>query len=182
MDDMSLMSSSVAGARDLLSRCTTALACAGMSYKAHKFCSIVIIKGRSINSTPFSIKNPSTPKDFSNFIPSIHSQPVKFLGRIIDGSLSDRKSISELEKKLLSGLKIIDRSLFKGAQKLWILQHFLVPRIQWPLMIYKISMSAASNLEKKILTYIRKWLGLHSSSTNIAFILLVPHVLLQLKN
>ena len=35
-------------------------------------------------------------------------------------------------------------------------------------MIYKISISAASNLEKKISTYIRKWLGLHSSTTNIS--------------
>ena len=44
MDDRSLMSSSVPGAYDLLSRCTTALGGAGMSYRAHKSCSIVIIK------------------------------------------------------------------------------------------------------------------------------------------
>ena len=81
---------------------------------------------------------------------------VKLCGRIIDGSQSDRKSISELEEKLLSGLKIIDRSLFKGAQKLLKLQHLLVPRIQWPLMICEISISAASNLEKKISTYNHK--------------------------
>ena len=102
-----------------------------------------------MNLTPFSIEKRSTPTDLSNFIPSSHSQPVKLLGCIIDGSLSDRKSISELEKKLLSGFKTIDRFLFKGAQKLWILEHILVPRIQWPLMIYKISISAASNLERK---------------------------------
>ena len=35
-------------------------------------------------------------------------------------------------------------------------------------MIYKISISAASNLVKKILTYNRKWLGLHSSTTSIS--------------
>ena len=132
MDDMSLMSSSVPGANDLLSLSTTVLTWADISYRAHESPSIVIIKGRSMNSTPFSIEKPSTPTDFSNFIPSIHSQPVKFLGHIIDGSLSDRKSVSELEKKLFSGLKIIDRSPFKGGQKLWILQHLLVSRIQWP--------------------------------------------------
>ena len=121
-----------------------------------------------MNLTPFSIRKPSTPTGFSNFILSIHSQPLKFIGQIIDGSLSDRKSMLELEKKLLSDLKIIDRSLFKGAQKLWILQHLLVSRIQWPLMFYKISISAASNLEKKISTYSCKWLGLHSSPTNIS--------------
>ena len=98
MDDMNLMSSSVSGANDLLSRCTAALTWAGMSYRAHKFHSIVIIKGMSMNSTPFSIKKLPTSSDFSNFIPSIHSQPAKFLGHIIDGSVSERKSISELEK------------------------------------------------------------------------------------
>ena len=92
----------------------------------------------------------------------------QFLARIIDGSLSDRKSISELEKKLLSGLKLIERSLFKGVQKILTLQHLLVPRIQGPLIIYEISISAATNLEKKTSTYIRKWLGLHSSTTNIS--------------
>ena len=124
MDDMSLMSSFVAGAKDLLWPCTTALTWAGMSYSVHKSRSIVIIKGRSMKSTTFIIKKPSTLTDFSNFIPSIHSQPVKLFGCIIDGFLSHRKSISEFEKNLLSGLKIIDMSHFKGAQKLWILQIF----------------------------------------------------------
>ena len=130
MDDMSLMSSFVAGAKDLLSPCTRALIWAGMSYRAYKSRRIVIIKGRSMKSTTFIIKKLPTPTDFSNFIPSIHSQPVKSFGCIIDGFLSHRKSISEFEKNLLSGLKIIDMSHFKGAQKLWILQHLLVPRIQ----------------------------------------------------
>ena len=56
MDAMRLMSSSVAGAKDLLSCCTTALTWAGMSYRGDKSCSIEIIKGRSMNSTSFSMK------------------------------------------------------------------------------------------------------------------------------
>ena len=54
--------------------------------------------------------------DFSSFIPSIHSEPIRFLGRIIDGSISDRKAIDELEKKLLDGLTILDKSCFKGPR------------------------------------------------------------------
>ena len=57
MDNMSLMSSSVAAANNLLSHCTTALTWASMSYRAHKPRSIVTIKGRSMNSTLFSMKN-----------------------------------------------------------------------------------------------------------------------------
>ena len=55
MDDMSLMLSFVAEPKDLLSCCTSALTWAGMSYRVDKFHSIVIIKGRSINSTPFRL-------------------------------------------------------------------------------------------------------------------------------
>ena len=53
------------------------------------------------------------PSVYSSFIPSIHTQSVKFLGQIIDGSLMDRKSIEELEAKLLSGLKDHRRFLFQ---------------------------------------------------------------------
>ena len=61
----------------------------------------LIIKGRSMNTTPFASSPSSDPSDFSSFIPSIHTQPTtKFLGRIIDGSLTNRKPIEELEVKL----------------------------------------------------------------------------------
>ena len=68
---------------------------------------------------------------------------MRFLGRTIDGSISDRKCVDELEEKLHDGLSLIDKSYFKDTQKLWILQHLLIPRIQWPLLIYEVSMSCA---------------------------------------
>ena len=133
MDDLSLMSNSVSGTQQLLKKCTEALTWAGMSFRADKSRSIVIIKGRSMNTTPFKVNEPSSPTDFSCFIPAIQSNPIKFLGRVIDWSLSDRKSVKEMEDKLLSGLKVISKSSFKGSQKLWILQHLLIPKIQWAL-------------------------------------------------
>ena len=169
MDDFNLMSSSVQRAHTLLQHCTTALKWAGLEFRADKSRSIVIIKGRSMNTTPFSVSPSSDPSIYSSFIPSIHTQPVKFLGRIIDGSLTDRKSIEELEDKLLSGLKIIDGSCFSGTQKLWIMQHLLIPRIQWPLLIYEMPMSLAARLEQKISTFIRKWLHLHNSMSSLCF-------------
>ena len=85
-DDLSLMSATVSGAQTLLSRCTTALTWAGLEFRADKSCSIVIIKGRSMNSTPFS-NSKATDQQESSSIPSIHSRPVKFLVCIINGSL-----------------------------------------------------------------------------------------------
>ena len=105
--------------------------------------------------------------DSSNYIPSIHTKSVKFLGRIIDCSISDRKSVDELEGKLEDGLKLIDQSSFTGTCKLWILHRLLIPRVKWPLMIYEVPMSRAIKLEQRVSTYIRKWLRLHRSTTDL---------------
>ena len=125
MDDIDLMSESVSGVQMLLSRCSTALKWAGMDFRCDKPRSIVIIKGETVITDEDS---------FQPVIPSIHSMPIKFLGRIIDGSISDKNSIYEIETKLLEGLSIIDKSFFPDTQKLWILQHLLIPQIQWPLL------------------------------------------------
>ena len=109
MDDLNLMSSSVSGTQNLLHRCVKALSWAGMYFRADKSRSIVIVRGKSMNTTPFYVTEPSTPSDFTNYIPSIHSVPVKFLGRIINGSLTDRNSIDELQQKLVLGLNIISQ-------------------------------------------------------------------------
>ena len=150
MDDLNLMSSLVSGAPYLLDRCVKALSWAVMYFRVDKSHSIVIVRGKSMNTTPFYVPEPSTPSDFTNYIPSIHSVPVKFLGRIINGSLTGRNSIDELQQKLVLGLNTINKSSYKGTQKLWMLQHLLIPRIQWSLLIYEISISQASFLEKKI--------------------------------
>ena len=136
MDDLNLMTTKVSGAQTLLFRCITALTWAGLEFRADKSCSIVIVKGRSMNTTPFSVSKTSVHPEVSSPIPSIHSRPIKFLGRIIDGSISDRNSSAELTDKLLAGLSVIDKSHFTGTQKLQILQHLLIPRIKWPLLIY----------------------------------------------
>ena len=56
MDDLNLLSSSVSGAKTLLHQCTKALKWAGLDLQADKSRSVVIIKGRSMNTTPFSIR------------------------------------------------------------------------------------------------------------------------------
>ena len=114
MDDLRLMSSTVSRAQTLLSRCTTALTWAGVEFRADKSGFIVIIKGRSINISPFSDPKAKDQPEPSSSIPSIHSRPVKFLGHIINGSFSDRNFSAELADKLLAGLTTIDRFHFTG--------------------------------------------------------------------
>ena len=105
MDDLSLMSANVSGAQTLLSRCITALSWARLEFRVDKSRSIVIVKGRSMNTTPFSVSKASGQPEVPSPIPSIHSRPIKFLGRIIDGSISDRNSSAELKDKLLAVLR-----------------------------------------------------------------------------
>ena len=91
------------------------------------------------------------------------------MGHIIDGSLLDRNSSVELADKLLAGLATIDRSHFTGTQKLWMLQHLPIPRIQWSLQIYEAPISFAFKLEQKVSVFIQKWLHLHHSTSSLCF-------------
>ena len=54
-------------------------------------------------------------------------------------------------------------------QKFWILQHLLIPRIKWPLLIYAIPISLAFKLEQKVCAFICKWLHLHHSTSSLCF-------------
>ena len=59
MDDLSVMSSTLSGSQTLLSRCITTLTWAGLEFRADKSWSMVIVKGRSMNTTPFSMSKAS---------------------------------------------------------------------------------------------------------------------------
>ena len=76
MDDLSLMSPTVSGAQTLLSCCTIALTLAGLELRADKSHSIVISKGRSMNTTPFYLSKVSDKPEVLSSIPSIHSTPI----------------------------------------------------------------------------------------------------------
>ena len=118
MDDLSIISSTLSGDQILLSRCIAVLTLAGLEFRAGKSRSIVIFKVGSINTKPFFCFK-SIRQIISFIFYFFHlSSPVKFLGRIIDGLFSDRKSSVELTESLLAGLSVIDKSHFTGTQTL----------------------------------------------------------------
>ena len=75
MDDMFWMSPSIPATQVLLDQCAVALIWAGMSFRASKSRSMVIDKGKVVDISPFLFKG--------EIIPSIHANPVRFLGRTI---------------------------------------------------------------------------------------------------
>ena len=129
-----------------------------MYFKADKSRSIVIVRGKSMNNT---VLRHRTINSLRFHITFIHSVPVKFLGQIINGSLTDRNSIDEFQQILVIGLNTINKSSFKCTQKLWILQHLLIPWIQWSLL---------------------KWLNIDSSTTDISFYSLISPWPLPIKS
>ena len=157
MDDMFLMSASIPATQVLLDRCAVALIWARMSFRASNSRYMVIDKGKVIDISPFSFKG--------EIIPSIHANPVRFLGRTIDFTVSDKHSVEKFVTEVLSDLKLIDKSSHKGIHKVWILQNMLI--LRWPLLIYEISISVVNCIKHKISSFLRKWLSIHHSTTNI---------------
>ena len=131
-----------------------------MKPKADKSRSCFIVKGRSRNVQPFETG--------AKVIPSLQHDPVKTLGRVYDGSLSDRKAKDELAEKIKAGLKTIDRSLCTGVMKLFTYQSILLPRICWPIMIYEIPISWVTKFDKHICSFLRRWLGVSKSLSTVA--------------
>ena len=166
MDDLSLMATKVPQANILLQRSSTALAWARMEWRVKKSRCMIIREGNVICETPRFVKQPSS--NVMDVIPSIRGMPIRFLGRIINESLSDRDQVTMLVDKVESSLSIIDKSYHYGVNKVWILQFLLLPQLRWLLMIYEISISVVTSLEKKISKFIRKWFGLHRSLSPIA--------------
>ena len=166
VDDLFLISPSISKSQELLNRCVTALSWSNMSFCTAKSRSMVIKKGIVSKESAFTIlaDNPEHPEN----IPSIHQNPIKFLGRSINSSLSDTDAIEKFTTQIIDGLKAIDSSAHRGIHKVWFLHHILIPRARWPLLIYEVSLSAVFKLEQKISFYIRKWLKLHNSITNVA--------------
>ena len=106
-----LMSPSIPAAQVLLDPCAVALNWARISFRASNSSSLMIDKCKVIGIPPFS------------FI-SI----IKLLISLSD----DKHSVEKFGTEVLSGLKLVDKSSYKGIHKLWILQNMLIPRLCWP--------------------------------------------------
>lgn len=153
----------------LLTRCTKALTWACMRYSISKSRSFVVNRGKILNTCPFALQ-PDSESDIisdEDRISSIHSKAIQWLGRLINRFLSDRRATDELRQKVLDGLSLIDKSLLKGGRKLWINQMLFMPCIRWPISMYEISFKEVQHLEHLFSVKIRKWLGLHQSTTNL---------------
>ena len=138
-------------------------------FPGDKLCSIFIVKLYLWTQYLFQ-KYQTNHKFHLLFLPSTLDQSnIWVTYTIIYGSISDRNSSAELTDKIVIGLSVIDKLYFTGTRQFWILQHLLITRVQWLLLIYKTPISLTFKLEQQVSIFIRKLLHLYHSTSSLCF-------------
>ncbi len=64
-------------------------------------------------------------------------------------------------------MKRVEKSGLPGKYKAWCYQHGVLPRILWPLLVYEVPTSTVERLERRISSYLRRWLGVPRSFSSV---------------
>ena len=159
VDDITVITESFVGGKNILKCLENLGRWARMSFKPGKSRSLVLLKGVLQQKQSLTIEN------FR--IPTISEKPVKCLGKIYDNSLKDVAQIKEASKQLQLWLEQINKCLLPGRFKVWCYQFVLLPKLMWPLLVYEVPLTTAERMERAASRYLRKWLGVPPSFTNI---------------
>lgn len=160
MDDITICTASVASAQEVLGKVNEFMKWSRMRIKPAKSRSLVLKHGKVSQDEPFEVNG--------QVIPGVQNNPVKFLGRIINGDLNDKQARASLETSLERWLKLLDKCVLTGVMKCWCYNHLILPRIQWQLMIYEIAISFVERLETLVSRFLRKWLGFSRNLSSVA--------------
>ena len=160
MDDITGTTETVPQSRYLLDSTEKKLKWAGLSARAKKCRSLVIIKGK--------VKRRLL-KVGGELITPIQDLPIKSLGKVYNETLNEKQQIEEVNKQVLADLKKIDTCRLPGRYKAWIVQHMMMPRLMWPLSIYNVPLTTVELLQRKITASLKKWLKLPKSLSNACF-------------
>ena len=151
MDDITLLARDPTKMKQVLERLDVLINWSRMKFKAKKSRSFTFKRGKQVQMK-FQIGKEN--------IPTVKQKPVKSLGRLYQGNLTDRSQGVAIQADAEQGLKAIANTKLPGNYKVWCLQFGLYPRLAWPLMIYEVTLSRVEIIEQKCSKYIRRWLGL----------------------
>ncbi|TWW59866.1 hypothetical protein D4764_06G0013960 [Takifugu flavidus] len=158
MDDLTVTTTSVPGCRWISQGLERLILWARMSFKPTKSRSMVLKKGKVVDKFRFSISGTA--------IPSITEQPVKSLEKLFDSSLKDTAAIQKSTEELGGWLTKVDKSGLRF--KAWIYQLSILPRVLWPLLVYAVPVTMVESFERKLSSFLRRWLGLPRSLNSAA--------------
>ena len=151
MDDIATTTETLVQTKHLLENMSGKLEGSGLSLRLDKCRSLVIVKGEV-----------SKRKPVINGIPivSVAEAPVRYLGKVYTRSLGDQEQAEETLEELQRSLRRLERCQVPGRYKAWMIQHMIIPRIMWPLTIYRIPETKIREMQGKITAKLKKWLGL----------------------
>ncbi|KAK3520023.1 hypothetical protein QTP70_010861 [Hemibagrus guttatus] len=147
MDDLTIMAKSVPEGRWILEDLVELTYWARMEFKPEKSRSLVLKKGCIQDLFHFRIKD--------TIMKMVQERPVKSLGNWYMADLNDKQSVRDI---IQVDTWMTEKSGLPGKYKAWGYQHGVVPRLLWPLLVYEVSVSTVEGLERKINTYLRRWL------------------------
>jgi len=161
MDDITIITGVEKQARVALEKLQELIGWFQMKFKPAKSRSLSLRKGKA------------APINFfigEERIPTLNEQPVKSLGRWYKLPLTDRFMGAQVKEELKVGLGAIEGCGLPGKYKAWVYQFALMPRIQWPLLVYDIPLSPVMRMEQMVNVKLRKWLGVpRSFNTNALY-------------
>lgn len=159
MDDITVVEERFEDAMGVIGKLDQAVEWGCMKFKPSKCRSLVIVRGKVKDSVVMVA---------GEEIPSVKQRGVKSLGRWYKYPVSDRARGKEFEKEVEDGLEKIDRSWLRGKWKCWCYHHVLLPKLLWPLLVYEIPLSKVEAMEKRINSFVRKWLGVPRCLSSVA--------------
>ena len=98
------------------------------------------------------------------FIGDDSNKMFKYLGRFIQHDLKTDRICTLITNKLVSWLNVIEKAQLTGPMKCWILNHGVLSRLSWLLLIQDLPRSALSSWHRYIHNKYRRWLGLANST------------------
>ena len=159
MDDMTVMTRTIQQGRWTLNDLNDIFTWARMRFKPVKSRSLVIKKGRP-KKVIFTINGVQ--------IPTVEEKPIKCLGKWYNITGSDKENVEQMVSQAEKWLQEVDKSGLPGTYKAWSYQHGILPRLTWPMFIYDIPISAIEKLERRISSYLRRWLNVPRMLSSIA--------------
>ena len=103
-----------------------------------------------------------------NEITMICEKSVKSLDRCNSRTLTDRHRWQDLRKQRQDRLRSIDKCDLMNKDKILCIYFGLIPKFAWPMQIYDVSLTKVETMERLISKFIKKWLGVSNSLTNMA--------------
>ena len=91
---------------------------------------------------------------------SLQYDHFKELGRFISVDLKEDKIKTEIRRRLFADMDAVDQCGVNGLCRLFLYEHFVVRRLSWVFLVHDLSLSFAEDLEKRIMSRLKKWAGL----------------------